>query len=207
MKITDIKIQFIPHSRPRIMVTFDKPLDQADLLYIAAKDKEHDVWVYRGQDGDYIHCGIEVRPPGAQFKQDRVRMEDGMHPVWPLHNTNSVAVNSLMRMMSPVMEVAIDTGDGNYALGHCDVVAVAKYLYAYMQNPVENEGPAMACIEWPSGIRVYEPVRVVFTDEVWDALPNRECDKIVFLCTPDDKLTPIYRAIAQMQDSPTNGST
>jgi hypothetical protein len=201
VKITDIKIQFIPNSRPRVMVTFDKSIAEADLTYVAAKDKDHDVWVYRGQDGDYIHCGVEVRPKGAQMKQDRVKMADGYHPVWPLQNTNSVAVNSLLRMCDPVMDVAIDTGNETYALGHCDVVAVAKYLYANMAHKeADGEGPAMACIEWPSGIRVYEPVRCVWNEETWDAAPNRQCDKIMFLCTPDDKLTPIYRAIAAMKN-------
>lgn len=199
MKITDIRIKFIPNERPNVFITFDKPTSEADLTYIAAYDKTHKVWVYRGQDGDYIHCGVEVR--GKGFGTNRVKMEDGLHTTHPLMPTNSVSVMSLMRMASPVMECLVEpeTEGLVYTQGYVDAVAVAKYLYGAYKG--ETEFPAMACVEWPSGVRVYEPVLVVDNAVVFDARPNRETDKIVFLCTPDDKLTPLLKALNNMKDA------
>lgn len=196
MRIDSISVRFAEEQRPAVLITYDKPLSEANPLYIAAKHKETQCWVYRGQDGEYIHCGVEVRPPGKQLKQQRVRMRDGLHPVWPLQATNSVAINSLMRFESPVMEAMVrgPAEGAEYVPGHADAITVARYLWA------AGEPVGMACMEWPSGIRVYEPVRL-FKDEAgaWDAKPNRAGDQFRFLVTPEDGLSSILAALHGMK--------
>lgn len=203
MKLTDIDIAFVPDKRPHVKVKFDKPISQADPLYVAGKEKDFDVWVYRGEDGEYVHCGVEQKPTQTTLKTNRVRMRDGLHTTYDLHPTNAVAVNAMLRMCDPVMDVVIDDPERGLISGHVDVAAVAKLLYARYSGAEEEgqEAPAMACIEWPSGIRVYEPVLAVWDrDGCWQAKANRPEDKIVWLCTPDDKLTPILQAVQAMKD-------
>lgn len=207
MKLTDIDIAFVPGMRPHVKVKFDKPISQADPIYVAGREKQYDVWVYRGEDGDYVHCGVEQKPKQTMLKTNRVRMHDGWHTTYELQPTNAVAVNAMLRMMDPVMDVVIDDPERGLISGHVDVAAVAKLLYArYSGQQADVEAPAMACIEWPSGIRVYEPVVALWDGQSqWKAEANRPEDKIVWLCTPDDKLTPILRAVQAMENQPTNG--
>lgn len=200
MKIEEIKVRFIDNERPRVLVRYDKPIAAADPLYVAALHKETQCWVYRGQDGDYVHCGVEVRPPGKRFKEHRVRMEDGRHPVWPFQNTNSVAVNSLMRFADPVMDVEVDTGDSIIISGHADVAAMARYFWASYDGG--DVAVCMACMEWPSGVRVFEPVQAHRDGNgEWQAEPNRPGDAFCFLVTPGDPLTPLLAGIRAMKES------
>lgn len=208
MNITDIQIRFIDGQRPVVVVTFDEPVLEADVRYTVAYEDHFNMHVFRGENGDYVRCGVESKPKGKEFPKCRFKLKDGTtrisHPLLP---TNAVAVNALFRMCDPVMDCIIDDKEQGAIHGHVSAVAVAKYLYAAFSAEGITEAPAMACIEWPSGVRVYEPVRAWWDSDnnKWDAKTNVETDKFVFLCTPDDKLTPILVAINNLKEAGTNG--
>lgn len=218
MKITEIDLRFIEGQRPIVVVKFDKPVLTADVRWAVALESEYKVNVFRGECGDYVRCGVEVQPPKGktEFPQHRYSMMDGTTRIArALMPTNEVAVNALFRMLPPVMECIIDDAEQGGIRGHVLVDSVAKYLWARysgmdaaMRDPTvtcsNTQAPAMACIEWKSGVRVYEPVICTWDGEAWKAEVNRTDvgDKIVFVATPGDPLTPILVALQQMKAAP-----
>lgn len=206
MKISDIDIRFPENQRPITVITFNKPIIEAQPVFVGAYEKQFQCTILRGQDGDYIVAAVD-KPPKKhkEFPKLRMKMKDGTtrlhHPLLP---TSSVAVNAALRMCDPIMECLINDPEQGAIKGHVDVIAVARLLYSYFSSDNHERditAPAMACVEWPSGIRVYEPVLCVFSigNDGWKAKPNRPTDKIVFLCAPDDKLTPLLQAIDSLK--------
>lgn len=220
MNITDIDLRFIEGQRPIVVIKFDEPVLTADVRWAVALEDEYKVNVYRGECGDYVRCGVESPPPKnkTEFPQHRYKMMDGTTRIArALMPTNEVAVNALFRMLPPVMECIIDDPEQGGIKGHVLVDSVAKYLWAKYSPATEAykdptitfanpEAPAMACIEWESGVRVYEPVICTwdYGDQQWKAAVNRTDtkDKIVFVATPGDPLTPILVALQQLKAAP-----
>jgi len=202
MKITDIELRFPEGQRPITIVTFDKPILHARMRWAAAYEDTYNVHVWRGEDGDYARCGVE-KPVRKGFRKHRLTMMDGTTRLaYALEPTNEVAVNALFRMLPPVMECIIDDVEQGAIKGHVLVDSVAKYLWASYTREGVTEAPCMACIEWPSGVRVYEPVIAKHNGEQWDTDVNRKDsgDKIVFVATPGDPLTPILVALHNMKE-------
>jgi hypothetical protein len=204
-KITEIELRFPDGQRPITVVKLDGPVLDADMRYAIAVEKEFKVNVFRGECGDYVRCGVEAPPPKGktEFPKNRYKLMDGKtHIGRALLPTNEVAVNALFRMFDPVMDVIIDDPEQGAIRGHVLADSVAKYLYARYTNTTEPVAPCMAVIEWQSGIRVYEPVMATWNvnENKWEADVNRKDvgDKIVFLATPDDKLTPLLVALQHM---------
>lgn len=210
MKITDIELRFPEGQRPVTIITFDGPVLTAEVKYAIAVEKEFKCNVFRGECGDYVRCGVESQPPKGktEFPKHRFPLMDGTTRIGrPLLPTNSVAVNALFRMFDPVMDCIINDAEQGAIHGHVLANSVAKYLWArYTGDASTVVAPCMACIEWESGIRVFEPVMARHNGEKWEADVNRKGvgDKIVFLAAPGDNLSNILVALQQMKE-PSHG--
>ena len=181
MKLTYINIKFNPGKRPQVICTFDQliidAIDGAD--YEARYHADSNTWVYRADCGDYISAGAEMKGQGRA----QIKMVDGFHTIAALHPTNAVAVNQLFGMdYAPAMDCGVQQEE-LVLPGHVNAIEVAKYLWANWDgsDARSEEQPAMAVVEWPSGIRIYEPVLV--SDE--GPKPNRDGDMIIFLVNPE----------------------
>lgn len=181
MKLTDINIKFNPGKRPEVVVKFDSLIIDAieqEPDYVARFHPESKTWIYRADCGDFVSCGAELKGQGKA----RIRMVDGAHTISELHPTNGPAVNAVFKAdADPVMDVWVDEtefDEGRLLAGHVNAIAFAKYLFATSQEV------ALAVVEWPQGLRMYEPVQIVDGEPV----PNRSQDRIVFLCRPNEEL-------------------
>lgn len=178
MKITDIQIRFVPGNRPTVTVKLDAPIpDKETLTFESVHHKESNAWVYRAQDGDFIFGGASLPGQGPA----KIRTLDGLHTgLKEMTRSNGPAISVLFPKHNPAMDVMIQEGAGLH-YGMVDAIAVAKYIWA-TQRLI-----ALAIVEWPGGMRVYEPVQIGDDDE---PVVNRQGDKIVFLCTPQGYAAP-----------------
>lgn len=181
MKIKEVKVAFVEDNRrPEVCIIFDETLEEAnnDFIFEAKHDKQFDTWLYRADNGDCVSCIVET--PKAQRDADhqtvRLKMKDGTHLVHQPVPSNGPSINRTFPNRDPVMDVTIEQGD-RYLWGHVNALAVARVLGC------SGQGLGVACVQWPSGLRVYEVVRV--PEESAQTQPNREGDTIVFLAVSE----------------------
>lgn len=173
MKVTDIQIRFIPNARPGVTVKFDRTIKEgeADAVYAAKFHADSGAWLFKAEVGDAVFAGASMKGEGAA----RIRMADGMHSITQaLQRTNAPALNALWP--EPCMDVSVHEGAGLH-YGFINAIVVARYLFA------AGEPIGLALVEWPSGIRVYEPMQL---DTEGEPVENRQCDKVLFLSRPGE---------------------
>jgi hypothetical protein len=182
MKLTDIQLRFIPNSRPGVTVKFDRTIEQgeADAVYEARFHKDSGAWLFKAEVGDAVFAGASMKGKGAA----RIRMADGVHSMTQeLVRTNAPALNALWD--EPCLDVMVHEGAG-LTYGFINAIVLARYLFAY-GRPV-----GLAVVEWPSGIRVFEPMQIAPDGE---PVENRQCDKLLFLSRPGEFLDDLPKVL------------
>lgn len=158
MKIEEMLLEFPANGRPIVKVLMEGDLakEAKGIKYTMRTSHEYKANMYYGEAGDFVSCLTKREGTDKRLL------------------ANEVAMNMVFTDKDPVMGALVEDSAGNLIDGHMNVLAAAKYLACY-SNKV-----AIAAVEWPSGIRVYEPVLLADNSQ-----PNREGDRIIFLAATE----------------------
>lgn len=174
MKLNQVDLRFVPNQRPQITVKFLEPMPSTeDLKFHSRFHRESGCWLFRADVGDLVVCGANLGGTGAA----RIRLADGTHTnMKELSRTNGPAVNAVFNTgeFDPVIDVMIHKGAG-LDYGHVNAISLAKWIW------LARRDVALAVVEWPQGLRLYEPVQI---DDDNEPVPNRTEDIIKFVWTP-----------------------